>query len=304
MCPRQINWLTHVAVFSQVVESHSFTSAADRLGLSKPTISKHIAALEEHLGMRLLSRTTRSLNLTEAGAKFYQHCREIMVELEAAETEVLGLSSVPRGHLRVIAPTWFADCVLVRILGDFLECYSEIEVDLSLSEHPVDLIAGSFDVAILISRAEPSGLGFTTLAPCVRVVCGSPQYCEQYGMPSVPQDLVHHNCLDCADFRTRDCWQVEGPNGCQAVKVSGRFRINSCAAIRTALLSGLGLGLMPIFLVSEDLRANRLRDVLPGYYAKTNFIFAAYPHGMPIAPKVQAFVDYLEEQADLGLSPY
>lgn len=196
--------LTHIAIFMGVVECGSFTAAAHKLGMSKPTVSKHITTLERHLGARLLNRTTRSIGLTEIGTNFYGHCRNIMTELETAESEVLQSSSAPRGRLRITAPNCFGDQRLAPALPEFLDMYPDVEIDLTLENRFVDLIKEGLDLAIRITRNAPTNHGFRYLAPFVRIVCAGPAYCERHGRPVTALDLVNHNCLVNPCFATSD----------------------------------------------------------------------------------------------------
>lgn len=291
--------MTHIAVFLRVVDTGSFTAAARQLGMSKPTVSKHIATLEHYLGARLLNRTTRSLGLTEIGANFYTHCQKIMAELEAAESEVFEYSDTPRGRLRIVVPTGLGDRCVAEHLGGFLELYPEIEIDLTLDSRCVDLIKEGFDLAVRITRDEPSGIGAERLARCQHLVCGSPGYLERYGRPAKPDDLQQHNCLTYSDDRSGEGWRLEGPQGLETVKVAGRIRANDGDALRTALLSGVGLGLMPTYLVGQDLSAGRLCDALPDYRENSYGIVAIFPEAARVCPKVRAFVDYLSAHLDL-----
>ncbi len=288
--------LMHIAVFMRVVETGSFTAAARQLGISKPTVSKHIATLEAHLGARLINRTTRSLGLTEIGSHFHRHCEKIMAELEAAESEVSRFSDTPRGRLRIAAPTVIGDRQIASRLGDFLELYPEIEVELTSDNRPLDLIKEGIDLSVRMAREAPSGLASRYLAPVVHLVCGAPAYFERHGRPERPTDLTDHNCLTSSDFSAGDVWRLDGPVGVESIRVSGRMSANDGDALRTALLSGLGLALMPTFLVEEDLRGGRLRNALPGYQAGDQAIYAVYPESNPVSLKVRVFVDFLAAQ--------
>ncbi len=278
----------------RVVDEGSFAAAARKLGMSKPTVSKNVTALERQLGARLLNRTTRSLGLTEIGTRFYAHCQTIMAELEVAEREVLQFSDAPRGRLRISVQPCFGLHCMVSELPEFLDLYPDIEIDLMLDNRPTDLIGEGVDMAIRIAQGEPAGLRAVSLVDCVHLVCGAPRYFERCGLPRTPGDLANHNCLGYVHNGSTDTWQLEGPRGLEPVMVKGRLRANSGDALRVALLSGLGVGLMPAFLVDEDLEAGRLCDALPGYRDNSHSVFAVYPHGNYVSPKVQAFIEYLE----------
>lgn len=264
--------------------------------MSKATVSKHVSMLEEHLGARLLNRTTRSLGLTEAGARFYAHCQKIVAELSTAETELMDAGAAPSGTLRVSAPTCFGTRHLAPLLGDFLRRYPDLEIDMTLADRKIDLIEASHDVAVRIARQAFPGLCSRRLASSPQVVCAVPAYIARYGRPSAPENLVDHNALTHACLTTGDIWTLEGPGGPKSVKVRGRLRANNGSALRPALLTGFGLALMPTFLVGEDLDAGRLVNLLPDYQDNSYSVYAIYAHDRHVSPKVEAFVDFLEQQ--------
>ncbi len=287
--------LTHIAVFMRVVDEGSFTAAAHKLGMSRPTVSKSVATLEQQLGARLLNRTTRRLGLTEIGTHFYAHCEKIMAELEIAKREVSRFSDAPHGCLRISVQPCFGIRCMASKLRDFLDLYPDIEIDLMLDARPVDLIAEGIDLVIRVAQREPQGLCARRLVDCAHLVCGAPSYFERCGLPRTPGDLANHNCLGYAHYGAGDTWCLEGPQGLESVTVKGRLQANSGDALRVALLSGLGLGLMPTFLVDEDIKAGRLRNALPGYQDNSYSVIVVYPQGGYVAPKVQVFIEYLVE---------
>ena len=285
--------LSNIGAFTRVVDMGSFTAAAGQLGVSKATVSKHVTMIEEHLGVRLLDRTTRVLRLTEAGEKFYSHCQHIMAELSAAEIEAMQFGE-PHGKLRVWAPASLGRLHVAPVLREFLERYPNIEIDFTLCDRTVELVEEDFDVAILIARQEYPSLRCKRLAPCAQVVCAAPGYLDRHGTPSAPEELLEHNCITCADPSNSGAWQLEGPNGPQSVKVGGSFRTNSGDALRMAVLSELGVALIPMFLVGEDLEAGRLCRVLPQYMHVSHSIYAVFPRHNHVSLNVNVFVEFLE----------
>ncbi len=293
--------LSHVTAFAQVVDAGSFTDAARQLGLSKATISKHVAHLEHRLGASLLRRTTRSLGLTEAGARFYSHCRNILDELAVAESEVLESLGAAQGRLRVATPNFFDGQKIAPALHDFMERYPAIEVELSLHDAMGE---GSgeekADVSIQVARIQECiGRGIQ-LAPCVARVYGSPGYIERYGEPMTPDDLSRHNCMRIGSGRQGGTWALEGPEGPWSVNVSGRFCANSGAALQHAVLSGLGLSLMPESLVADDLAAGRLVNVLPSFRDRSQALYLEVPEGRRKAPQVAAFTAFATSYFETG----
>lgn len=286
--------LTNIVAFTRVVETRSFTAAARRFGMSKATVSKQVSMLEARIGVRLLNRTTRTLSLTSAGSSFYEHCRHIVAELNAAEIAVKRLSSEPYGDLRVTACASIGRLHVAPVIGEFLKRYQNIEVDLTLSDRDIDLVEGGFDVAVLTACRVPENLQCVMLAPCARVICAAPCYLELHGRPETLDDLLEHSCITCTEPSIRDAWTLEGPDGLQNAKVSGRLRTDSWEALRMAALSGHGLALVPLFLVDEDLEAGRLCRVLPEHFDLSHAVYAVCSGQQPASPSVEAFVEFLE----------
>jgi len=286
--------LSNVVAFAKVVEAKSFTAAARQLGMSKATISKQVSTLEGRIGVRLLNRTTRTLNLTSAGISFFRHCRHIVAELDAAEIEVMRLGREPYGDLRVTACTAIGRLHVAPVIGEFLKRYQNIEIDLTLSDREIDLLSGGFDVAVLTARRVPGNLKSITLAPCARVVCVAPSYLDLHGRPETLDDLPAHSCITCAEPSDRGVWSLEGPNGLRNIDVTGRLRTDSWEALRMAALSGHGLALMPLFLVNEDLEAGRLCRLLPRHLDHSRSIYAVCSGQPPVSANVEAFMEFME----------
>lgn len=294
--PGRVCDLSDIEVFTRVVETKSFTAAADLLKVSKATTSKHISAIEQRFGVGLINRTTRSFSVTDAGARFYAHCRQILADIENAEAEVLELSSVLRGRLRISAPASFGHICIAPQLRQFLELYPNIDLDLSFSDETTDFVRQGCDLAIRVTRMPPKGMHGVCLSGCVHLVCAAPEYVAQHGQPAHPEELVRHCCLAYAHGLGGEVWQLTGPRGPVSVRVDGRLRADNGDALRAVLLAGGGLAIMPKFLVAPDLRAGRLVDALPGYIDRSYAVYAFQPRRNVIAPKVQAFVAFLRER--------
>jgi len=289
--------LSDIAVFVQVVESRSFTAAAERLGLSRPAVSKYITRLEHRLQAQLLSRTTRRLNLTEVGQAFYERCRRGLSEIEAAEDEVSRLQEAPRGVLRINTPMSFGILHIAPALHDFQQHYPELSVDMNLDDRQVDLIEEGFDLAIRIAELPESSLVARRLATCKHVVCASPEYLKRHGTPRVPDDLREHNAIAYQYQDSPLVWQFLSADGNHInVPVSGTLRMNNSIALREALLAGAGITLTPSFIVGPDIQAGRLQAVLSDYRTLELSIYAVYPQRRFLAPKVRAFIDYMAER--------
>lgn len=295
--------LSGMAVFARVVEEESFSSAARALGVSKSSVSKQVAALEERLGARLLNRTTRRLSLTDAGMTFYERAVRILSEAEEAEAAVSQLSAAPRGVLRVNAPVTFGVQHLGPLLPDFMARYPDLAVDMTLNDRIVDLVEEGFDMAIRIARLPDSSLIARKLCPSPRLVVASPEYVARYGAPQRPDDLKQHTCLLYTYLLRSDSWFLTGPDGQEVeVRVTGRLRANNGDVLRAALLGGMGIAYTPAFIVGRDLAEGRLVRLLPDWVDRSSAVYAVYPHARLVAAKVRAFVDFLVEHFSRGPS--
>ena len=296
--------LIGIRVFCAVVESGSFTEASAKIGLSRAMVTKHVMHLEERLQARLLNRTTRTLNVTEAGAAYYERASQILADLGSAEQEVRSNTVGPRGMLRVNAPGAFATCHLATHIPEFLERYPEIRIDISLNDRVVDPIEEGYDLTIRITTDLPeSTLIARRLAPCRFVVCGSPAYFAAHGEPRTPDDLAMHNCLAYTMTSRRNHWDFVCSSGTRhSVKVEGRVRSNSGDMLRATAISGSGIALMPTFIIGEDLRAGRLQAVLMDYRPLERTVYAVYPSRRHLSAKVRAPVEFLEKK--YGPAPY
>ena len=295
--------LTDIAVFVQVVDSGSFTAAAERLGLTRSVVSKYISRLEDRLKVRLLNRTTRRLSLTEAGQVFYERSQFGLGEIEAAEAEVAKLQATPRGRLKINAPMSFGILHIAPALAEFQRQNPEVQLDMNLDDRQIDLVEEGYDVAIRIAELPDSSMVATPLAPCHHIVCASSDYVERYGTPRTPDDLRKHNILS---YRYQDSpneWRFLSPDGrYSSVPVTGSIEMNNSLALRQAALGGAGIMLTPTFIVGEDIASGRLLRLLPEYRTKEVTIYAVYAGRRHLTPKVRTFIDYMKKR--LANPPY
>jgi len=295
--------LTDVAVFVQVVDSGSFTTAAERLKLSKSVVSKYVTRLENRLGARLLNRTTRRISLTEVGRAFYTRSQQGLQMLEEANAEVLHLQGAPRGALRINTPMSFGILHIAPALADFLALYPELSVDMNLDDRKVDLIEEGFDLAVRISDLPDSSLVARRLASCRHVVCAAPEYLQRHGIPQTPDDLHEHNTLTYKYHESQNEWRFLSPEGKYiSAPVSGSIQMNNSLALREVLLQGIGIALIPTFIVGSDIRAGRLQPLLSHYQTLEFSIYIIYPQRRHLSPKVRAFIDFMVER--ISDSPY
>ncbi len=288
-----------MAVFAKVVEGKSFAAAARHFGLSPAMVSKHIQMLEERIGARLLNRTTRRVNPTEVGQGYYERCVRILADVEEADRAAENLQATPRGVLRVNAPFTFAIAHVVPAIPKYLGEYPEVTIDLTLNDHYVDLIEDGFDLAIRIGSLRDSSLIARKLAPIRLVLCASPHYLDQHGVPQTPQDLTEHNCLIYTYSTARGEWRFTDADGREtAINVSGNFLANNGDALRILALDGAGVVLSPTFMVGDAIKAGRLVRLLPDHRTPEVALYAVYPHSRYLSTKVRTFVDFLAARFD------
>lgn len=286
--------LTGLAVFARVVENGSFAAAARHFGLSPAMVSKHVQALEDGLGVRLLNRTTRQVNPTEAGRGFYERCRHILAELEEAERAAAAAQTAPRGLLRISAPVSFGAIHIAPAIADYLARYPEVMADVQLNDRYVDLIEEGIDVALRVGRLADSSLVARRLVPIRTAVCAAPAYLLRHGAPREPRDLTAHNCLLYSYSTTGEEWHFTSPDGEPiVVRVRGRLHANNGEVLRAAALAGEGIMKAPSFAIGAEIAAGRLVPLLPDYAPREIALHALYPHSRHLSVKVRSFVDFL-----------
>jgi DNA-binding transcriptional LysR family regulator len=285
--------LASMALFAEVVRQRSFTAAARGAGLQKSAVSRRITALEERLGVRLLTRTTRSLTLTEEGLRYYEHCANLLAAADAAEEAVAGASTAPRGPLRVSAPVTLAQMHLADAIAAFLARWPEIAVDLAVDDRVVDVVEGGFDVAVRVTRLADSSLVARKLAADRLVVCASPAYLDARGRPATPADLIGHDCLHYAQVPRAAEWRFRGPRGAYSVPVTGNFTASNGTVLVRAALAGLGLAVVPRFMIAADVDAGRLELVLEGFRRAEIGVYAVFPTRKQLPARTKLFVDHL-----------
>jgi len=284
-------------VFAKVVEEGSFTAAAERLGESKSAVSKQIGRLEDSLGTRLLNRTTRRMSLTEAGVIFYERVRRVVEEVEEARVAVSQLQATPRGTLRVSAPVSFGIPHVAPVLPDFMRRYPELHVDISLTDHQVDLVDEGIDVAIRIGTLTDTSLIARRIREYDRVVAASPDYWRKHGMPKHPSDLSDHNCLTYAYFASGRTWHLNAPEGGEiAVRVGGSLNANNGEILLRAAEDGVGVIQSPSFICDQAIAEGRLIPALQEFGFEPVGLHAVFPHARNLSTKVRVFVDFLVER--------
>ncbi len=285
--------LEGMGIFARVAEAKSFSGAARRLGVSKSLVSKEVTRLEKALGARLLNRTTRQLSLTEFGAAFYEHCARVVQEAEEASLLVDRLHANPRGVLKFTAPVAFATLHIARALPEFLAQYPDVEVDLTLGDRFFELAEEGYDLAIRIARDLPPNMVARPIAPINRVICGTPQYLARHGVPATPQDLAAHDCVVYTHANPDSIWHLRAQGKDIAVQVRGKLKVNDDEVAWQAVRAGLGVSLLPTFIVGDDLQSGRLQAVLTEYLPSERKLYALYLPNRHLSAKVRVFIDFL-----------
>lgn len=295
--------LNLLAVFARVVEAGSFAEAARRLGSSRSAVSKAVAKLEKTLGARLLNRTTRYLSLTEIGVSVADHSARMLDEAAQAERLVDSLNTEPRGVLRVSASVAFGTLHVAPALAVFLPLYPDLRIDLTITDRWVDLAEEGYDVSIRVTGEPPPGWVARKLAPIRRRLCATPGYFERRGIPRTPTDLIAHNCLDYTRSGDQGRWRFIGPEGEEiSVPVTGPLHVDDDEALSQAVLGGLGLGLLPTFIIGKDLQGGKLQAVLSEYIPVERHVYAMYLPTRHLPSKVRVFIDFLVDH--IGAEPY
>ncbi|MTJ83626.1 MAG: LysR family transcriptional regulator [Telmatospirillum sp.] len=295
--------LAKMSAFTKVVETGSFTAAAQILRLSPTMISKHVRELEDQLGVKLLNRTTRSVNVTEVGGLFYERCAPLLAELGDLESMASCLHATPRGTIRLAAPLAYGAAQIAPAMADFLRLYPELKVDLILTDRTVNLIEEGFDVAIHTGGLPDSSYRTRQLASFDTVVCASPAYLAAHGTPASPEDLARHDCLPLDNFEFGRQMTFTGPDGkSQTVPLAGRLRTNSLQAQREGAVHGMGVIVHPRYLAEEDLAAGRLVRILADYQTPSVPVRVLYLPGPHLSAKIRAIVDFLTDYCAVHLN--
>ena len=286
---------TTMATFVEVVKSASFTTAARARGISRALVSRQIADLEAHLGVNLLTRTTRSLKLTEAGHQYYEFCSRILSEIGTAEEMIAGRTRAVEGPLAVIAPKWIGNLDLADAIADFCLACPGVLADLTLggmNAKTYDFIDQGFDVAIHTRGIRNSRIKVKRIAAIRFSLCAAPAYLEHRRQPTSPRDLLTHNCL----LQSSDpVWHFGKGRLGTKLKVPRTFSSNSYLVLRTAAMKGLGIAFLPYRTVRDDLKSGALIEVLKGQPIPERPLYAAFAPGAPLPEKVHSFVDHLAE---------
>jgi len=282
-------------VFFKVVEANGFGAAARRLETTPASVSRRVKALERHLGVRLLQRTTRSLSLTEAGEQYFREGRRLWQQLDDLEQGLTASALEPEGALRIVAPMSFGQRRLARLVARFAALHRKLRISLILEDRETDLIDEAADLAIRIGYPTDSSMIARAVAPVPRHACASPEYLERRGYPRSPEDLLHHDCLHYNLISEREEWTFVGDDGEQTLAIKGSFCSNNGDVLAEAAMQGLGIALLPDFIVEESLADGRLVKVLADHERAPLTLFAMYPSRQHVPAKTRSFLEYLQD---------
>jgi len=286
--------LTSMNVFVKVAKAGSFAAAARDLGISRAMATKHIMHLEKELHTRLFNRTTRSLSLTEAGEAYLERCQQVLLDVDEMEAAITHLQHEPRGILKICAPPVIGATQIAPALTDYMKEYPHIGVDMTLHGGHTDLIEEGFDIGIWLGQLTDTSLVARKLASSQLVVCASPDYLAQHGTPETPEELEEHSCLVNWAIAPGDKWLFKGIWGQMEIKVSGRMQANMADPIRIAAVNGLGIVMLPRYIVGRDIEKGKLQPLLEDYAIDPMPIHAVYPHRKYLSTKVRVFIEYLQ----------
>lgn len=286
--------LTEMEAFATVVDQGGFTDAAKKMGISKSAVSKHVSSLEARLGARLLNRTTRRVSPTEIGLAYYDRARRVLNDAGEADALVTSMQSAPSGLLRISVATDFGVNHLSPVLGDFLQQYPEITVNMVLNNRFVELISEGFDMAIRVGELEDSTLRARKLTQTTKRMIGAPSYFEKYGRPQKIDDLNEHKLLHYSNQASGNVWKITAPSGeKRQIRTAGWLTVNDGQSLLNAAISGLGIAYLPSYLFKPAIDAGLVVDAIPELPEERLGIYAVYPPGRFTQPKVRAFIDFL-----------
>jgi DNA-binding transcriptional LysR family regulator len=288
-----MNRLDAMSIFIAVADAGSLTAAARRLGMPLATVSRKVAELESHLNTRLLHRTTRQLSLTEAGSSYVAACRRILEDIGEAERAATGENAAPKGELVVTAPVVFGRLHVVPVIAEFLAHYPEINISLLLTDRVVHLMEEHGDVALRIGDLPDSSLMATQVGKVRRVVCASPSYLSNRGIPTTPDDLVGHDCITFEVLESKRAWVFGSGRAQVSVPVRARLAVNTAEAAIAASALGVGLIRVLSYQVEDAVRGDALRVVLESFESEPLPVSLVHKGQTPLPLKLRAFLDFV-----------
>ncbi len=295
--------LNEVAIFIKVIQTRSFSQAAKQLGMPNSTVSSKISTLEKRLGITLIQRTTRRLNITAAGEAYYKRCVKGIQEIELAESELASTQSEPQGLIRVTAPVELGNTLLPEIVSRYIKQYSRVSVELILTDRTTDLLTENIDLAIRAGNMKDSTLIVKKLGAVSFAAFAAPKYLKINGNPSHPKELKNHQCLHFTPQGISD-WKLVSRQGLQVVSAPGRVFINDLNIVKGFAIAGQGIALLPTFSCYPDILAGKLVRILPEWRTQASPVHFAYPAQKFVASKLSAFMLLAGDQIKNRLAEY
>ncbi len=286
-----------IRAFVKVVDHSGFAAAARTMSMSRSAANKHVIALEDRLGVQLLTRTTRKVTPTDTGYAFYERCLAILGDLESAELAAGQLQQEARGTLKVSAPMTFGTMHLSRLIADFMGRYPELRIELTLSDHLTDPVADGADLTVRITEPPgPANLVSHQIVEGKLALCASPDYVAGHGAPQHPNDLPGRGCLHYGNLAAGNVWRLTGPDGEHTIRVRGALCSNNGEVLRDAALAGRGIAMLPTFIIGADLQTGRLISLLPDYAPPQLAIYVLYPRNRHLSAKIRLFTEFMQER--------
>jgi DNA-binding transcriptional LysR family regulator len=290
--------LNEILIFMAVVDAGSFVAGGQSMGLSRSAAAKAVMRLEDRIGARLLNRTTRTLSLTDEGRVFYERGLQVLASVEEAEASMAGNGGTPRGILRLTVPDAFGRIMVLPLIQKYVAAWPDLQVEVSFTDRLADLVEEGFDLAIRIGITMPdTRLVSRVVAKYSAVLCASPAYLSKRGDPQNIDDLAAHDGLIFSSRNQKQGWRLRAEGGpWTKAQIRSRLRFDSAEALRHCALAGLGIALLPDFLIKEDLGAGRLRQILPGLKTDEVKIVTLYPERRLLEARVRRFIDLMVEE--------
>lgn len=288
--------LKAIETFVRIAQTGSLSKAAQELGTSRALASTHLKQLEDHLGVRLINRTTRQLSLTEIGQEYLTFCQSTLASFEEAETAISRQREEPRGTLKILASMAFGNLHLAPAIALFMAEHPDIKISLILTDttfSPFDLIDQGYDLAVWMHAIEDMSIISTKIGDVRWPALATPAYLDSHPRPTHPSDLEHHTCLLHRSIAPDGVWRFEGPEGRVSVKVNGPLLTNSVFALRAAAIQGVGVTLLPTYYAEPDIAAGTLVEIFADYEPPSRPIYLLYPHARYLPLKTRLFIDFL-----------
>lgn len=282
-----------INAFINVLELRSYTAAARKLGLSRSHLSKQITSLEDDLGVRLLSRTTRHVSPTDIGEAYYDVCSRAVRDVESAEADLGALRRMPHGRLKMLAPKSLAVLALADVSRKFVDSYPGLELSIFIEDELLDIVEHGFDLALRFGEQRDSTLVARKIASFPLLPCASPAYLRKHGVPRKPSDLTRHDCLRHVGMAKDSVWRFQDDNEELKIAVRGRISSNSTVFLRECVLHGEGIALMPSYSVETDIKAKRLKPLLAKYPTTSLPLYVVHPSHRHLTTKIRLCVDFL-----------